>query len=129
MKKIYKILIQMSMILVLCTISFFIGKACRTKDFDVGEINSIRTKLEFQEKRNEELLQHLSNYEKIIMDLESDNDNLNSKIQSIINYTNEMQQNLNEINTSSTLDYIKILKRNNEIIQKYFEKMEMLNDE
>ena len=131
MKTIYKILIYIGITLLLCIFSFIIGRATFHKDFDINELNTIKIKLENQQKKNEELIQYISNCESIINKLNSENDDLNSKIQTIISCTNEMQNKLNQTDysISSSLDYIKILERNNKILQEYVTNMEVLTNE
>ena len=77
------------------------------------------------------MIQYISNCESIINKLNSENDDLNSKIQTIISCTNEMQNKLNQTDysISSSLDYIKILERNNKILQEYVTNMEVLTNE
>lgn len=131
MKTFYKILISIGIILILCTSSFILGRVTKSKDFDINELDNIKYKLERQKERNEELLQHIDDCEKIIKDLQLDNGNLNTKINSIISYTVDTQNKLNSIteNISNSLEYIKVLQMNNKILQDYIENMENITNE
>lgn len=131
MKIIYKILIYIGITLILCISCFIVGRVTRPKDFDTNKLTTIQYKLEEQQKKNKELLEYISNYEKILKDLETDNKTLNTKIEKIINYTNETEEKLNSVSSdvNVSLDYLKRLQINNRILLEYVNNIGVVTNE
>lgn len=127
MKKIIYIIIC----LILSVLFFILGRRSMLKNMDTNKITLIQQKLEEQKKRNEELIEHINNCERIIHQLKCDNDDLSDKINMINSYTSETKNNLNAISSdiNSTLEYLEILKNNNALLQEYIKNVESIADE